>query len=408
MPLYEYKGIQNGDKNTKGVIEADSVKAARTKLKTRGIYAISITEKKEADKEKQKKSPFQIGGGVKKKEVAMMTRQLATLVKARIPLDDALQAIVEQSESPKLKGVMSQVKDRVNEGKSLAEALKEFPNAFPPLYTSMIRVGEVSGNLDLVLLRLADFSEYQIQIQSRVQGAIMYPLIVMGISVALTFFLFAFVVPKITEVFAGSKTPIPMITQILITISAFVSQNWIFLVLVALGAFFSFRWFLSTAQGGIWWDTQSLKLPIFGKLLRMVAVSRFSKTLSTLIGSGVQLLDAIDIVKDVVDNHVLKVALEKSRESISEGQTIAAPLKASGQFPPILTHMIAIGEKTGELEDMLNVVSSSYDMQVDNAINTMTSTLTPLMIVFMGVVFGFVAVAVILPMLQMSSLTNLG
>ncbi len=406
MPLFEYKGIGPEGKATKGSIEADSSKSARTRLKAKGIYTTEIKEKSNT-KERSKSSALNVGG-VKSRSIALMVRQMATLVRARIPLDDALAALVEQSEDPKLKSVMSQVRESVNEGKSLADSMKVFPRVFSPIFVSMIRVGEVSGNLDLVLKRLAEFTESQQNLKTKVLGAMTYPAVISIAGIGITIFLFAFAVPKITEVFEGSKMPLPTITVIMIGISDFMSKQWLTIILAMVGSFFLFKWYTSTVKGREWWDAFSLKLPLFGKLKRMIAISRFARTMSTMIGSGVQLLDAIDIVKDVVDNAVIRKALIQSRESISEGHSIAGPLKASGQFPPILTHMIAVGEKTGELEEMLNVVSDAYDQQVDVAINSMTRLLEPLMIVLMGGMIALVAVSIFLPMLQLNNLAGAG
>jgi general secretion pathway protein F len=325
-------------------------------------------------------------------------------VKARIPLDEALAALIEQTDDNRLKGVLSQVRESVNEGKSLAEACRRFPKVFSPIFTAMISVGEASGNLDLVLNRLAAFAESQQGLRNKVLGALAYPAFMAIAGVGITIFLFAFAVPKITEVFAGSKMALPTLTVVMIAISDFMASNWILVVGALLGVFFLFQWYVGTAAGRAWWDAFSLKIPGFGKLRRMIAVSRFARTLATLIGSGVQVLEAIDIVKDVVDNTVIRQALIESRDSISEGKSIAGPLKASGQFPPILTHMIAVGEKTGELEEMLNVVSDAYDSQVDNAISSMTRLLEPLMIVLMGGIITLVALSIFLPMLQMNDL----
>jgi general secretion pathway protein F len=405
MPLYEYKGVGDGGKAAKGTIEADSAKSARQRLKQKGVYPTELTEKS-TEKNEARTSGIRMGGNVKMKNLTLMVRQMATLIKARIPLDEALAALVEQTDDPKLKSIMSQIRESVNEGKSMAEALKMYPNVFSPIFVSMIRVGEVSGSLDLVLVRLADFTEGQLKLRNQVIGAMAYPAFIMIAGVGITIFLFAFAVPKITEVFAGSKMPLPMITQIMIGISAFFSQHWLLILISIVGGFFLFQWWINTTKGKEWWDAFSLKLPIFGKLKRMIAVSRFARTLSTMIGSGVQLLDAIDIVKEIVDNTVLKKAIIQSRESISEGQTIAAPLKASGQFPPILTHMIAVGEKTGELEEMLNVVSDAYDTQVETAINSMTRLLEPLMIAVMGGIIALVALSIFMPMLQLNNLAS--
>lgn len=407
MPVFEYKGTSGGGKNVKGFIEADSSKTARQRLKQKGVFTTDLKERSTAAS--KKKSGMSGGGGtVKLKNMTMMIRQLATLVKARIPLDEALAAIVEQTDDTKLKSIMSQIRESVNQGKSLAESCRMYPKVFTPIFVAMIQVGEASGNLDLVLTRLAAFAESQYELRNKVWGAMAYPLFMMVAGIGITLFLFAFAVPKITEVFAGSKMALPTLTVVMIAISDFMSQNWLLIVMSVAGGFFLFKWYTSTTKGREWWDAVSLKIPGFGKLRRMIAVSRFARTLATLIGSGVQVLEAIDIVKDVVDNAVIRRALIQSRESISEGKTIAGPLKASGQFPPILTHMIAVGEKTGELEEMLNVVSDAYDTQVDTAINSMTRLLEPLMILIMGGIIALVALSIFMPMLQLNDLGSAG
>lgn len=407
MPVFEYKGIGPGGKPAKGVIESDTSKNARMKLKAKGIMTTDIKEKTGAAQKQSKSNVPSFGGGVKMKNLTMMIRQLATLIKARIPLDEALSALIEQTDDNKLKAVLAQVRDSVNEGKSLNQACRQFPKVFSPIFISMIQVGEASGNLDLVLNRLAAFAENQYALRNKVIGAMAYPAFMMVAGVGITIFLFAFAVPKITEVFAGSKMALPTLTVVMITISDFMSAQWLTIIIGIFGIFFLFKWYTSTTKGREWWDAVSLKIPGYGKLRRMVAVSRFARTMSTMIGSGVQLLDAIDIVKDVVDNAVIRKALIESRESISEGHTIAAPLKASGQFPPILTHMIAVGEKTGELEEMLNVVSDAYDAQVDNAISSMTRLLEPLMILIMGGIIALVALSIFMPMMQLNNLSTM-
>ncbi len=405
MPLFEYKGVSSTGKAAKGVIEADSQKSARLRLKQKGVLTTEINERS-GKSEKAKQTSFS-KGKVNSKNVTMMTRQLATLIRARIPLDEALAALIEQTDDNRLKGVLSQVRESVNEGKSLAEGCRRFPKVFSPIFTAMISVGEASGNLDLVLTRLATFAESQQGLKNKVLGALAYPAFMAIAGIGITIFLFAFAVPKITEVFQGSKMALPTLTVVMIGISDFMAANWFLVVGALVGVFFLFQWYVATAAGRAWWDALSLKIPGFGKLKRMIAVSRFARTMATLIGSGVQVLDAIDIVKDVVDNTVIRQALIESRDSIAEGKSIAGPLKASGQFPPILTHMIAVGEKTGELEEMLNVVSDAYDSQVDNAIQSMTRLLEPLMIVLMGGIITLVALSIFLPMLQMNDLNGM-
>ncbi|MBM4303396.1 MAG: type II secretion system protein GspF [Deltaproteobacteria bacterium] len=403
MAIFEYKGVSSAGKPTKGTVDADSTKSARQKLKQKGIFISEIKERT-GEIKSQSKSGFSFGGTVNSKNLTLMIRQLATMIKARIPLDEALDAVVEQTDDPKLKSVMSQVKATVNEGKSLADSCKVFPKVFSPIFIAMIQVGEASGNLDLVLVRLANFAEANQQMRQKIIGALTYPIFMMIAGTAITIFLFAFAVPKITEVFAGSNMALPQLTQIMLAISNFISNQWFFLIALLLGSFFLFKWWIGTKAGRAKWDAIALKLPGVGKLVRMIAVSRFARTLSTMLGSGVQLLDAIDVVKEVVDNAVIRKALIQSRDSISEGHSIAGPLKASGEFPPILTHMIAVGERTGELEEMLNVVSDAYDSQVDTAIQSMTRLLEPLMIAVMGGVIALVALSIFMPLLELNNL----
>lgn len=405
MPIFEYKGVGPEGKQIKGTVDADSSRTARQKLKTRGIYTTDLKERS-LDSKPGSRSTSGSQTTVKLKSLTLMIRQLSTMVKARIPLDDALSAIVDQTDDPKLKSIMSQVNTSVNEGKSLADACALYPKVFTPIFVSMIRVGEASGKLDLVLVRLANFSESQMEMRNKILGALAYPAFMMVAGTAITIFLFAFAVPKITEVFAGSNMALPTLTVIMLKISDFMAAHWLLVVMALFGGVSLFKWYTSTAAGRAWWDALSLKLPAYGKFRRMIAVSRFARTLSTMLGSGVQLLDAIDIVKEVVDNTVIKRALEQSRESISEGHSIAGPLKASGEFPPMLTHMIAVGEKTGELEEMLNVVSDAYDSQVDNAIKAMTRLLEPLMIALMGGIIGLVALSIFMPLLELNNLAG--
>ncbi|MCB0405718.1 MAG: type II secretion system inner membrane protein GspF [Bdellovibrionales bacterium] len=406
MPLYEYKGVSSAGKDTKGVIEADSSKTARARLKQKGVYTTTLKVKAKGAKEKKSGPTLSFGSGVKMKNFTLMNRQLATLVRARIPLDEALSALIDQTDDAKLKTILSQIRSSVNEGQSLAKSVRAFPKLFTPMHCSMIAAGEASGNLDLVLQRLADFSEGQLELRNKVLGAMAYPAFMGLAGVGITIFLFAFAVPKITEVFAGSNMTLPDLTRIMIAISEIMSAHWLTIVLALIGSFSLFQWYINTGAGRAKWDAFSLKLPVYGKLRRMVAISRFARTLSTLVGSGIQVLEAIDIVKDVVGNTVIRQALVASRESIREGKSIAAPMKESGQFPPILTHMIAVGERTGELEQMLNVVADAYDAQVDVAITSMTKLLEPLMILVMGGIITLVALSIFMPMLQLNNLSG--
>jgi general secretion pathway protein F len=334
----------------------------------------------------------------------MATRQLATLVGAGIPLVEGLTALIDQIDNPRLKSIWADVKQRVNEGSSLGDALSLYPKVFTGLYTNMVRAGESSGALDVVLNRLADFTESQAELRSKLTGTLIYPALMVVMAFSVVTMLMIFVVPNISKIFEARHVALPMSTQILIRSSSLLRDGW-FVILPGFGlAIYGFRRFINSPRGRPWWDRIILDIPVFGPLLRMVAVTRFCKTLSTLISSGVPLLAAFDIVKNVVQNTILLRVIETARDCVKEGESIAAPLKRSGQFPPIVTHMIAIGEKSGQLESMLSNVARSYDVQVDARMRAMTSILEPVLLVFMGVVVAFIVFSVLQPLLEMSSL----
>jgi general secretion pathway protein F len=297
---------------------------------------------------------------------------------------------------------VSKVRERVNEGASLADALGDHPKVFAPLYVNMIRAGESSGTLDVVLSRLADFTEYQVRLRSKVMGAMMYPIIMMVVGVIIVSVLFVVVVPKIRKIFDRLESSLPLPTEVLIGVSTFVSNYWWLLLLVVGTGTVLFLRFIRSEKGREKWDRFVLRVPVFGPLVRMVAIARFTKTLGTLLSSGVPLLTALDIVKNVLNNKLLEKVVEEARVSIQEGESIAGPLKRSKQFPPLVTHMIAIGEKSGELEAMLANVASAYDQQVESKVNTLTSLLEPIMIVAMGGVVGFIVFSILLPILKMN------
>ncbi len=267
----------------------------------------------------------------------------------------------------------------------------------------MVRAGESSGALDVVLDRLADFTENQAELRSKLKGTMVYPALMVTMAFGVVAMLFIFVVPKIARIFASQQMALPLPTQVLIAVSSFTADYWAVLILLAIALVFAARRYVGTKSGRRRWDVALLRLPLFGSLLRMIAITRFCKTLATLLGAGVPLLKAFDIVRNVVENRVLMDVVETVRDCVKEGESIAAPLQRSGEFPPIVTHMIDIGEKSGQLESMLANVARSYDVQIDARIRGMTSVIEPLIIVVMGVVVAGIVFAVLLPMLQMSS-----
>lgn len=414
MPVFEYSGLTEAGKNVRGLKDAESAKALRTLLRKEGVF---VTESRAADpgaaasgkassgtglSREVDLSKF-IGGGVSAQELAVATRQLSTLVGAGIPLADSLTALVEQVEHPRLKRILGTVKQKVNEGSSLADALAEHPKAFSTLYINMIRAGESSGALDVVLQRLADFTENSAQLRNKLLGAMLYPLIMVIVAILIVGILFVVVIPKVTKIFEDMNATLPWTTRLLITISSFARDYWYLVLIGAPLLVLGFRRYIRTPRGRAWFDRTQLRLPVFGELVRMLAISRFAKTLATLLSSGVPLLISLEIVKNIVHNTVLSKVIEDAHDAIREGESIAAPLKRSGQFPPLVHHMIAIGEKSGQLEDMLQNVARSYDSQVDMRIAALTSLLEPLMIVVMGAGVAFIVFSILMPIMNLSN-----
>ncbi len=302
--------------------------------------------------------------------------------------------------------IVTQIKDRVNEGASLADALAEHPAAFNNLFVNMVRAGEHSGALDVVLLRLADFTEGQARLQGKIMGTLAYPAVMMLLGLVIVIVLMTVVVPKVTKMFEDMKATLPILTRILIALSNFTRDWWWAMAIVTGLAIWGFSRWRATPSGKAKSDAWILRLPIAGPLVRMLAIARFSRTLSTLLKSGVPLLSAMEIVKALVTNSVLQAVIDQARDAIREGESIAAPLKRSGQFPPIVCHMVAIGEKSGQLEDMLMNVAVAYDGQVETRIGALTSLLEPLMIMMMGGIVAFIVFSILMPILQMNSMVH--
>jgi len=405
VPIFEYRGLNRSGNNVKGTVDADNQRAARLKLKKDGIF---VTDVKDKSREQAKKVKGKRGGsnrGVSVSDLSMMTRQLATLIKANIPLVDSLNAVSEQVENQFLSEVVADIKNAVNEGGSFHKALQKYPRVFDKIYVSMCEAGEMSGTLDNILIRLAEFKEAQTALSAKVRSALLYPILMLSFTTALLMFMFVYIIPKIVAVFEASpELKLPWYTIAVINFSGFLVNYWLILLVFTGMSYFLFRNWKNTPTGRAQWDAIFLKLPLLGKLARIVAVSRFTRTMSTLLTGGVPMLSAMTIVRNVVDNEVIARAIDIGRDNISEGESIAGPLKKSGQFPPIVIHMINIGEKTGELENMLLQVSDAYDFQVKTAIDGLTSLLEPLMIILMGCVIGIIVFSIMIPMFELSNL----
>lgn len=415
MPVYAYKGLSQQGRAISGIIDADNAKGARVKLRRTGVFPTELTEERHAAKTAGSAvsafANLNINFGqyferVKPEDLALTTRQLSTLVSAGLPLVDSLSALIEQVETSRLKRILSQIREQVTEGGTLADALNQHPRVFGDLYVSMVRAGEASGALDVVLMRLADYTEAYAKLRDKVQSALTYPGFMFCVSFGILFFLLSYVVPKITKIFTETQAKLPIMTEVLLAVSSFMQDYWWLFIAVFTFAFIALRLSLRTPAGRLRFDRYILAVPYFGKLLKKVALARFSRTLSTLLTSGIGLLQALDIVKNVVSNTVLCQAIEEARNSIREGQSIAPPLKKSGLFPSMLIHMIAVGERSGELEQMLAKAADAYDNEVDSSIAALTSIMEPMMILFMGGVVGFIVVAILLPIFQLNELVR--
>lgn len=336
-------------------------------------------------------------------EVSAVTRQLATLLHSGIPLAQALSAVIEQAEAPGLQKVLRHLREQVSQGVDFATALETCPGYFNTLYVNMVRAGQASGQLDDVLTRVAEYLSNQNRLRNKVISAMMYPAIMLTVSVLVVIALMTFVVPKITQILIEQKIPLPLPTQILVTVSDFMATYWELCVKVPLIAYFFFQGALQSEAFRLKYDRFTLRLPLFGDLLKKTAVSRFSITFAVLLRSGLPALESLRIVKKIVGNRALQDVIQKIHDSILEGTDISTPIKKSGVFPPMVGYMIAVGEQTGELEQLLERVANAYNEEVDIAISRMTALIEPLMIVFMAVVVGGIVAAVIIPMLQMSS-----
>ncbi len=403
MPVFEYKGVDTKGKNIKGYVDANNTADARTRLRRENVFVTEIAESLKVQAASSSTDiPF-FARNVSVQDLSLMTQQLSTLLASGVPLVDSLSALVDQVENIKLKQALSDIRGRVNEGSSLADSMRQHPKIFNNLYTNMIRAGEASGALEAVLDRLTIFTENQNRLQGKVISAMAYPIFMILMSFVSVIVIMTVVMPKLIDLYAGLDQALPLITRILIAASNFMTGYWYILIALTVFIVWIARRFLRTEKGKYWLDEKLLNLPLFGSLFRMVAVSRFANTLSTLLASGVPILTSMDIVKRVVDNRVLADVLERVRINLAEGDSIAEPLRKSKQFPPLVTHMIAVGEKSGELEAMLAKVADTYTNQVETKVETLTSLIEPIMILIMVVVIGSIIASVMLPIFQMSN-----
>ena len=411
MPVFEYRALTHRGKSTKGIIDADTAKDARQQLRGNKVHVTEIrqinSKKRQTTADGKEKSgklsfEFNLEHSINSRDLATFTRQFSTLLRSGIQLADALRAMVEQCEDRHFERVLRNVKEEITTGNNLAEALAKHPRYFSDLYVNMVRAGEASGNLDKVLVQLADYIQKQASLKGKVVAAITYPCIMVLVGTAVVIFLMSYVVPKITQVLEDRGQALPLITEVLVHVSGFMQSYWWILLIGVVGSFFLFKAFLATEAGRLRYDTLLLRLPIFGPLFSKQAISRFAMTFSTLLKSGLPALDALKIVALVVNNARLTQVINDIHGRILEGADIATPIKKSKVFPPMVGYMVSVGEQSGQLEEILDRLSESYEEELDFTIQKVTSSIEPIIIILLAAVVGFIIAAVLLPLLDFS------
>lgn len=402
-PVFKYTGVNKESVKVKGTLDAESIKGARDKLKATGIYPIDLTEVKSTNKIGNKDVKFK-----KRKipvlQLSIMTRQLATLLHAGMPLVDSLKALSEQVENPQFRQIVSEVREKVLEGTAFNIALEGTDGAFPNLYIKMVRSGEASGTLDVVLQRLADMLESQAVLNRKILSAIAYPVLMLLLCFGVIILLLAYVVPQISVIFKEQKKELPWITEFIIGGSDFIRGYWWLMVIIIFGAIFAAKRYHATKKGKYNLDRLRLKIPIFGDVFLKLATSRLATNLGTMLQSGIELLTALSISKNIVGNTYLEEAIDDASEGVEQGKSLASLLSQSNRYPRILIHMIAIGEQTGSLDDMLIRVGQSMESEIEAVVDGLTSILEPILIIFLAFIVGGILAAVMLPMLDITSI----
>jgi general secretion pathway protein F len=407
MPVYEYTALDARGKTTSGIIDADGASVARQKLRATGIFPVSIKESLEETPEKKTTHIAKLSRlltRVKPVEIAIMTRQLATLISAGFPLVSAIDALLPQTKSYRLKTILAQVKDAIVEGQSFAQALSQYPGVFSPLFINMVRAGETSGTLEIVLERLADITEKQQDLNNRIQTALAYPAFMCIIGTLVLFVLLTYIVPSITAIFADMNQVLPTPTRLLIGLSNFFKSFWwvIFIFIIAAAA--ALHQARKTEKGRLVYDKTVLSSPVFGILVKKLNVARFSRTLGSLLENGVSMLIALDIVKNIAGNVLISKAIGTAAQDVGKGQALWAALNESKIFPQLSIQMIQVGEQSGQLEKMLNKIADVFEKEVETSILRLTSYLEPVMILVMGCVVGFIVLSICLPIFEMNQL----
>jgi len=399
---FRYSVRDRNGQLVKGKLEGDSREAVATKLRQMGYIVLDLQEDRIGQLNK-----ITFGTTVKTKDLTVFTRQFATMINAGLSLTKCLGILAVQTERKELREVIGQLSRDVEAGQSLSDALMKHPKIFPPIFYNMVRAGEVGGVLDEVLLRIADFFEADANLKARIKSAMTYPIVIGILVVGILIAMMVFVVPTFQGMFEAAGHDLPLPTQMIVSFSEFVrGPGGIVLVVVVIALVFIFRWWKATEKGRYLWHSFLLKVPIASPIIRKTAIARFTRTFSTLVTAGVPILTAMDIVGDTAGNEVVARAVRSARAAVKEGETIARPLAETPVFPSMVVQMIAVGEETGALDEMLSKVADFYEAEVSAAVDSLTSVLEPLIMVVMGVVVGFIVIALYLPMFQSVTLYN--
>jgi len=401
MPIYEYTALNATGKKIKGLVDADTLRSARTKLRGQNIFPTDIKESIKAAKDNKQNVKNFFGDRVSLKELTVATRLLATLSNAGLPLVAALTALSDQVESPTLKRNIVDIKERVEQGSSLAKALAAYPKVFPRLYVNMVQSGEASGTLDTILDNLADYYEAQMELRRKISSALFYPILMFGFCTLVVIGLVTFVVPNIVEIFIKQKIDLPLPTRAVIGLSNALTGYWWAIIGGIALAITLIRYYYRQPKGREWFDAKLLKAPLFGPIYKKIATARVASTLGTLLNGGVELLQALDIVKNIVGNVHMRKALEEARDGVREGRSLAKELAKSGYFPNLLSQMVAIGEKSGKMENMLSKAGKSFTSEVNAAIAGLTSLIEPLMMIVLGGLVFSIVISVLMPMTKL-------
>lgn len=407
MPVYEYNALDSRGKKINGILDAENEIQLRSRLRSAGNYPVTIKEKKGCTKSSgMQDGRLHLFERIKAEEINVVTRQLATLVGAGIPLVQALSSLIEQTGNSELKRVIAQIREAVNEGATLTHALGEHSKHFSSIFINMVRAGEASGTLVVVLERLADYGDKQLALKGRLQAALVYPVFMAVIGAAILCILITYVVPNITQVFTEMEKTLPLPTLFLIEMSSFLEQFWWVVLIILLLVVYLFKYLINQPRGRSGWDYVKLKMPIVGAVVQKVILARFASTLGSLLGSGVGLMTSMKIVKALTNNVWIKDVLDEAMADIEKGKSMTMSLASSGWFPPMFVQMIAVGEQSGNLEGMLDKVSSAYEREVETAIAGMTSLIEPIMITGMGAAVGLIVLSILLPIFEMNQMVG--